>query len=1110
MGNVSVRTESVVIPTYTVGEKCRHPLFLDKRVYQGSSGKVYPNAVRESVGNEKIYKEYNVIFLENEYLEVMIMPELGGKIHRILDKTNNYDAVYHNEVIKPYLAGLAGPWTAGGIEFNWPLHHRPSTYEPVDCKIVENEDGSITVWCGEIEKMYHTKGMAGFTLYPGKAYLEVRGQLYNPTEVPQRFLWWSNACVSVNENTKTIFPPDVHAVMDRSGKEVTRFPVAMSEYCGIDYSEGVDISRYKNITAPTSYTAEKSEYDFMGNYDFGREAGLLHVASHHISPGKKQWTAGCGDFGRAWEHGITDENGPYAELMAGAFTDGQPDFTFLMPYEEKRFKQYFLPYKKLGEVKNATADIAANVEYEDGYARLMLYATSKMKVSVRLIGKSGIAYMRETVTVSPVDIYETKIKLDEDEEETSVRLVITNLDGEVMLRYRKTDKNNKMPAPSKEIKPPKEISSMEELYLSALHLEQYRHATRRAEDYYLEGLKRDSEDMRLNNGYGKMLYKKGLFEEAELHFRRAINRATMLNPTPYDCEPYYNLGLALKMQKKYTDAYDAFSKAVWDGKLQCKGYYQLACVSAKLESYSQALEFVEQSLIRNTHNMKARTLKSALMRRDGRIEEAVSFNKHSLSIDALDFGSRYELFLLTQEFEYLNELTTLMHGEEHNYIELSIIYAEANLYTDAANILALVAESEKPMLHYYMAYYSNSQVELDVACKCNTDYTFPNSLQDLFVLQNAVLHNPEDWFARYSLGNLYYDKGIWEKSIEYWRAALEISPRNSAVMRNLAIAEFNCLGEKEEALKLMERAAMFAPEDARIYYELDLLRKLMNYPVKKRLKDMADRIEMVESRDDLFIEYITLLNSERHFDYALKAIKRHTFHPWEGAEGKITYQYKLANMGCAWDCLLDEDYEEAVNYLNQALVYPENLGEGRRPSDLDNDIYFMLGMAYEKTDKIQSNEYFTKATEGDFKLSAEDDYTNSRPSMYYFRSLAYERLGNKSKAMGGYNKLINYCEQHIDDKPEIDYFATSHPDFVVFEGDLTEDNFVHCCYLAALGYSGKGMQAEADKYIEMGLEKNVSHQGLIALKNKGEKSNIKKTSDPMVLRTAKWNTSKNV
>lgn len=206
--------ETVVIPTYEIGTPEKNPIFLEKRVYQGSSGVVYPYPVIESISDKKTDKEWHAVWLENEYIKVMILPELGGRVQMAYDKIKQRHFVYYNHVIKPALVGVTGPWISGGIEFNWPQHHRPSTYLPVDSTIEENEDGSVTVWVNEVEKMFHQKGMAGFTLRPGKAYLEIKGRLYNRTNIPQTFLWWANPAVAVNDCYQSVFPQDINAVFD--------------------------------------------------------------------------------------------------------------------------------------------------------------------------------------------------------------------------------------------------------------------------------------------------------------------------------------------------------------------------------------------------------------------------------------------------------------------------------------------------------------------------------------------------------------------------------------------------------------------------------------------------------------------------------------------------------------------------------------------------------------------------------------------------------------------------------------------------------------------------------------------------------------------------------
>ena len=290
--------EDVVIPTYEIGEPDKNPMYLEKRVYQGSSGVVYPYPVIEKISDKPVDHTWHAIYLENEYIKVMVLPELGGRIQMAYDKVKGRHFVYYNHVIKPALVGLTGPWISGGIEFNWPQHHRPSTYLPVDATIEENADGSVTVWVNEYERMFHQKGVAGFTLRPGKAYLEIKGHLYNGTPLPQTFLWWANPAVAVNDYYQSVFPQDINAVFDHGKRAVSSFPIATGTYYKMDYSAGVDISNYKNIKVPTSYMGVNSKYNFEGGYENDSHGGMLHVASHHVSPGKKQWTWGNGDFGR--------------------------------------------------------------------------------------------------------------------------------------------------------------------------------------------------------------------------------------------------------------------------------------------------------------------------------------------------------------------------------------------------------------------------------------------------------------------------------------------------------------------------------------------------------------------------------------------------------------------------------------------------------------------------------------------------------------------------------------------------------------------------------------------------------------------------------------------
>src|SRR5215207_143856 len=629
--SVNAWSEQVRIPTYRIGAPNKNPMFLEKRIYQGSSGAVYPHPVIDQVFDEKIDQEYTALFLENRYLKIMLLPEIGGRVQMALDKTNGYHFIYYNRVIKPALVGLTGPWISGGIEFNWPQHHRPSTFDALDWRIEECPDGGRTVWCAEIERMYGTKGMHGLRLYPNRAYLEIDVQLYNRTAEPQTFLWWANPAVHVNDDYQSVFPPDVHAVMDHGKRDVSAFPIATGTYYKMNYAPGTDISRYKNIPVPTSYMAYHSDFDFVGCYDHGRQAGMMHVANHHIVPGKKQWTWGHSDFGQAWDRQLTDADGPYIELMCGAYTDNQPDFSWIQPGEEKRFTQIFMPYQRIGPAKNASRDVVLNLEVDAVTARIGVYLTRARQVQVALL-LDGLPLYDKEVALSPEAALLDEVQIPAGTRPQSLTLL--------------PDEKPAIPAPATPAPQPEDVGSNEELFLHGQHLEQYRHATYTPEPYYQEALRRDPGDSRCNNAMGLLLYRRGKFAEAETYFRTAIQRLTMRNPNPYDGEPFYNLGLALRMQGHYGAAFDAFYKAVWSAAWQDAAYFELARLAARSGQLEEAIDLVDRALTRNARHHQARHLKIALLRRLGRIQAARAAADQSLALDRMEYGALWELQLL--------------------------------------------------------------------------------------------------------------------------------------------------------------------------------------------------------------------------------------------------------------------------------------------------------------------------------------------------------------------------------------------------------------------------------------------------------------------------------
>ncbi len=1095
---VKVWKEEVLIPTYPVRTPDKNPMFLEKRVYQGSSGVVYPHPIIEKITDEKAEIAYTAIFLENRYLKIMILPELGGRIQMAFDKIGQRHFIYYNRVIKPALVGLTGPWISGGIEFNWPQHHRPSTFQPVDFLITENADGSKTVWINEVERMFHTKGMAGFTLYPDKAYLEIQGKLYNRTPFPQTFLWWTNPAVKVNEAYQSVFPPDVYAVFDHGKRDVSEFPIAKGVYYKVDYSPGTDISRYTTIPVPTSYMAVNSRYDFIGGYEHDSRAGLLHVADHHIAPGKKQWTWGCGEFGQTWDKNLTDEDGPYIELMTGVFTDNQPDFSWLQPYEEKTFVQYFMPYREIGIVNNASKDLLLGLNISDSVAEIRLFATSAftgIRVNLR---KGDRVLFSETIAIAPEHPYINSIQLSGDILPGDLKLIIADAITEnEILSYQEEAKGEAvLPSPAEAAKPPEDVENNEQLYLTGLHLEQYRHATFRATDYYVEALRRDPDDVRNNNALGLWYLRRGRFAMAEPFFRKAIATLTRRNPNPYDAEPFYNLGWALKFQDKNTEAFDAFFKCVWNDAWQHAGYLNLARLAVQKRDFIRALDLIRKSMIKNYHSNTARHLQTIVLRYLGRIREAELLIRESMELDPFNLGCLYEKYLLQKEtgddsaHEVLMHLKTISRGWAHNFLEYALDYAHAGLFNDASAFLSVYYDDYPEgyaLVPYYLGWFAYRVGNCEAAKALFTqgsalkpEYVFPDRLEEILILKTATGVNPEDSKAFYYLGNLWYDKRQYDEAIKCWERSAELKSDFPTVHRNLGLAYFNKCRDPGKALASMETAFALDRRDARVLMELDQLYKRLNKDHMERLALLEENLPLVLQRDDLYLERVTLYNQLFNYQKAKDLLALHRFHPWEGGEGKVVGQYLVCHIELAKQSMAGGRPEDALDLLNQAEKYPANLGEGKLYGTRENDIHYLKGIALAMMNHQEAAaQSFRRATSGISEPVQAFFYNDPQPDKILYQGLAWKKLNQPDKASAIFQRLIDFGKKHREDDTVIDYFAVSLPDLLVFDTDLNVRNKIHCLYMMGLGYMGlgDGFEVLAQKMFTQVLTMDINHQG---------------------------------
>lgn len=1094
-GEVKAWEEDVTIRTYRPFAPDRNPLFLEKRVYQGSSGRVYPLPVIDRIETDPTFQSWHAVHLENQYLRMMVLPQIGGRIHVGMDKVNGYDFFYRQNVIKPALVGLAGPWISGGVEFNWPQHHRPATYMPVEATIERSLDGSITVWCSDHDPMSRMKGMHGICLYPDKAYVEVKVRLYNRTELTQTFLWWANVATHVHEQYQSFFPKDVRFVADHAKRAVTEYPLSRGAYYGIDYGEraehGVpveempshfvpdgsyppnDLGWYANIPVPTSYMIIGSKGDFAGGYDHKQQAGFVSFSNHHISPGKKQWTWGNHDFGYAWDRSLTDEDGPYVELMAGVYTDNQPDFSFLAPGETKTFSQFWYPIREIGVPDLVNLEAALRVETFSGGLRVHLQVTHDRPQSTILLHTEGREIARWTgniVAAQPIHLALSSNNLSENFE----LILEQNLD--VVLRYAPTEIGTADP-PEVATEPPspEQTETLDELYFTGLHLEQYRHPTRYPELYWQEALLRDPGDSRCNNALGRWHLCRGELTQAEKYLRTAITRITRRNPNPYDGEPLYHLGLVLLAQQRIAEAYGAFYKATWNAAWRAPAYHRLAEIDCRRNEWSRALAHIDRSLCAEVENLNARNLKVIAFRQLKREDEAKNLLQETITIDPLDIFTRF-----------LKDGS--IPGDGQQCLDLAFDLSTAGRFEEALRVLSL--DKKKHDGAYTISLYARADMlvclgrmeEADIsyreASNAEPAYVFPSRLREMLLLQKALQRNPDDARAHYYLGNFLYDRKRHKEAIVHWEWSTTLASDFPTAWRNLGFGYFNILRETEKALDAFQNARKLAPDDSRILYEYDQLLKRTGALPEHRFQQLQTCSDLVSLRDDLSIELASILNSAGEPQAALDLLLKRHFQPWEGGEGQVLAQYVRAHILLAQNAIASDDAVTALEHLHSAEHPPISLNEARHLLQNRSHIDYWLGRGLKLGGDFESaTRVFARAASslGDFQQMQVQEVSD----MTYWSAKALLEMGKSEEATSLFKKIGDYSRGLRAQTPKIDYFATSLPTMLLFDDDLQRRQKIAANFLEAQSLLGLGQAQRSKELLHQVLAEDRNHIGAI-------------------------------
>ena len=1067
MNSVKCEVKKIVIPTYPEPAAEEMPMFAENRVHQRTSGRPYPNKVVLKVDRKKkIDKEYTVVVLENEYLKIEILPEIGGRIYSALDKTTGYDFFYKQHVIKPALIGVLGSWISGGVEFNWPFHHRASGFMPCDFITETLPDGTAVCRLSEHDPIDRMKGMVSIFLRPGEKRFETRMRLYNRTDTVHSFLWWENAAVPVHEKYQIFFPQDVSYVNFHYLKSRITYPLAAGGiFNGIPMDEARDISYHKNTVPATSYFAAASDYDFFGGYDHAKQCGVVHIGDHHLSPGKKMFTWGYCQLAKSWENALTDTDGQYAELMAGSYSDNQPNFSWLEPYETKEFSQYWYPVSKIGTPTFANLDIAIRIDRENG--KLLVQPTRAYE-NAGITVKCGDKIIFSTVcTLSPEVCAEFEIP-----NMPEYLTVSAASDGEIIGEYteKNFDKFN-MPDVITDMPSAADMNSAEELYLAGVHVAQYRDPAVEPDSYWKEALKRDVNHIPSLIAMAEYEYGRYAYDSARNYAERAIKDVTVYNERVQSGKVYYIYALIIEAMGEYKKAYDYYYKAAWAADSVSKAMTRIAMLDIRNKDYKAAIRHAETALDYGRNDSLAAAVKVIALKALGR--DARSEITAQLEKDSLDHYMRY----LSGNPDFYGIMDS---NPFETVLDIVFDFDTMGLYRENVRMLSDLLESRpetaQPMLYYALGYYKylcgiDGADDYKKGTAANTAATFPVRKEEMRILED-VIAKTDGKQAEMLLGCLLYNKRHYEKAAALWEKCDDYIS-----VRNLAVAYFSHLNRRNEALPLMKKAISLCPDSEQLIYETAvLMNKLRVLPEEK--------IEFLTShkitRDDCFTELAKAYNQNMQPKKAIETLVSHNFVPCEGGEHAIADQYLFAHLVIGRKELENGNTEKALEIFRKGQILPQSLGAGIWNHCKLVPLKFFEALCFERLGKKEkSDEIFSYIA----NIGIEYFSNMHLKELPYYQAYAWRHLGEEIKAQ----QLITKYRREwsgIDKTVDNGFFGTT-PFFISFTDDPKRLRRALHCYLNALIYDFTGEKEKAQKYISESFALNSENLPALTFKIQG-------------------------
>ena len=750
-----------------------------------------------------------------------------------------------------------------------------------------------------------------------------------------------------------------------------------------------------------------------------------------------------------WCNNLTDKNGPYIELMTGVFTDNQPDFTWIAPYETKEFEQYWYPIHGIGEIKNASIDAAVNLEKRDSGIYAGFNVTGEFKNVTVCITAGGETLLKQTQDMDPTTAYEFTLPFAGDFGAVTASLMDEN--GKLLVSYTPYKRGQKQPIEVRQpVRRPCEYETVEELYINGYHLEQYKQHNYKPEDYYAEGLRRDPGDIRCNTSMGRLALKNGRFEEAVSYCNKAIERLCSRNQHPTDTEAFYLEGLALDHLGREQEAYDTLYRAVWNYAHRSAALFRLACIDCRRGEYTEALIKLEESMGLNKGHTVARNLKSAILRKLG-CPGAAAVAKESYEDDKLDLLGKLEYAHYANIEADFAQYTI----KPENFIDCACDYMAAGLWEYALKALSYVPTY--PLASYYEGYClhklgCDGTAAIARAEAMDTGYCFPNRLEDIAVLRYAI-DTVGGANACYYLGSLLYDRFRYEEAAALWQQATEKDPTHGKAWRNLALYWFDKAANGEKALFAMEKALEHKGDDPRLLLEYEQLLKNTNAPIDKRLAVYDQYPELLANRDDCYLDRLTLVSQQGKYAEAIELARVKRFHIYEGGEGKLTKQHAWMHVLYGLELAKAGKPAEAEAMYHNGVNMPKSYGEAKTFFNQEAHIYYCLGL-------LKDGEAATAA----FEKAAE--YKAAVSEISAFRALALQKLGQQALAQQVIDEMHASADNLLKNCDLRTYYGVGSPSPMPFEYDIVKQNTRTGSTLKAFAFFAEGKLAEADACIE--------------------------------------------